>query len=271
MMLPYVVGLCPTYRRPALLENTIACWNRQDYPVGRRELVICDDAQEIEACFDHGWWLYRTPRFNSICDKYNSMARDAAPVNADIFFVIEDDEIYMPWHVSSHVNAYLRDPAGLAQPRWAQSETVFSLYTGALQQEGSDGRFHAALSFNRAMFDAVGGWPNTRQANFDQQLISNMKGIAPPLRPVDINGKPDLPGYVFRWASTNAYHGQVYMDAPDNTTWWDVVPGITTPQPRKGLTPAPDSETFAIIEQATALRKALLQDSPCLPETTGTT
>ena len=178
-MLPYVVGLCPTYRRPALLENTIACWNKQDYPTGRRELVICDDAQEIAECFGHGWWLYRTPRFNSICDKYNSMARDAAPTQADIFFVIEDDEIYMPWHVSSHVNAYLRDPAGLAQPRWAQSETVFSLYTGALQQEGSDGRFHAALSFNRAMFDAVGGWPNTRQANFDQQLISNMKGIAP--------------------------------------------------------------------------------------------
>ena len=46
--LPFVSCLCPTYRRPKLLENSIACFLAQDYPADRRELIVLDDAGELE-------------------------------------------------------------------------------------------------------------------------------------------------------------------------------------------------------------------------------
>ncbi len=47
MTLPYCVALCPTYRRSKLLENSIACFEAQDYPEDRRELIILDDSGEL--------------------------------------------------------------------------------------------------------------------------------------------------------------------------------------------------------------------------------
>ena len=46
--LPFVSCLCPTYRRPQMMANTIPCFITQDYPADRRELIILDDACELQ-------------------------------------------------------------------------------------------------------------------------------------------------------------------------------------------------------------------------------
>jgi Glycosyltransferases involved in cell wall biogenesis len=38
--------LCPTYKRPTLLANAIACFLQQDYD-GPAELIVLDDAGEL--------------------------------------------------------------------------------------------------------------------------------------------------------------------------------------------------------------------------------
>ena len=43
---PFLSCLCPTFRRPKLLANAIACFETQDYPPERRELIVLDDAAQ---------------------------------------------------------------------------------------------------------------------------------------------------------------------------------------------------------------------------------
>ena len=44
--------VCPTYRRPRLLANAIACFVAQTYP--NRELIVLDDAGELEPREENG-------------------------------------------------------------------------------------------------------------------------------------------------------------------------------------------------------------------------
>jgi hypothetical protein len=121
---------------------------------------------------------------------------------SDVLIVWEDDEIYLTHHISSYVET-------LREHQWAHPLTVWSTYTGTPQIERSGGRFHAALGFRTEFLDSIGGWPETDEPNFDQQLIARATRHSPPGRP-DHGDNP--PSYVFRWADTGATHGQGTMD-----------------------------------------------------------
>jgi hypothetical protein len=203
--MPLVVCLCPTYGRPArLLANTIQCFLDQDYPQESRMLVILDDLGNVSLDYKSlnplGVNIVNTPdRFTSLPSKYNFLRRS---VTADIQIVWEDDELYIPHHISSYVES-------LKSHQWAHPEHVLSTYTGTPQIEKSGGRFHAALGFRTEFLNSIGGWPVTDEPNFDQQLIALATRHASP-------GRPDHgehgPSYVFRWADTGATHGQGTMD-----------------------------------------------------------
>lgn len=238
--LPFVVCLCPTYRRPDLLENAIACFERQDYPADRRWLVVMDDSGELANVYEEGWSLWLTfRRFGSLCEKYNAMARAFSDPNAtDIYMVWEDDDVYFPNHISAHVDAYVKAGA-IGKPAWSKPPYVWTTHPHRFNRspwvENAAGRFHGSISLTREMFDAVGGWPNTKAPNFDQQFMANMAAIAEPL-------KPQAPwSYVFRWQDTNAYHGQAFGD-----DWWDRIPFMTTPQPRDVIVPKLDASAEAL-------------------------
>ena len=65
--------LCPTYRRPKLLKNSIACFEAQDYPADRRELIILDDAGELQNQTGAGWQIISIQRrFRSLPEKFNA-------------------------------------------------------------------------------------------------------------------------------------------------------------------------------------------------------
>ena len=103
MVQPFVSCLCPTYHRPKLLANAVACFLAQDYPAERRELIIVDDAQEFAPQIGQGWQLVSlSRRFQSLPEKYNALAGLA---EGEVFVVWEDDDIYLPHHISAHVNA----------------------------------------------------------------------------------------------------------------------------------------------------------------------
>ena len=183
----------------------------QDYPVDRRELIVMDDAGELENQTGDGWQIISIPRrFRSLPEKFNVLAGLA---EGEILVVWEDDDIYLPHHISSHVNA-------MEGHLWSKPSKVLSDYTGQIQEEDATGRFHASLAFTRQAFEQVGGWPLTLRGDFDQQLIARLNTIGPAGDPCHLA----TPAYIFRWGSTGAYHGQAMMQGPNDENWYERVP-----------------------------------------------
>lgn len=250
MTLPYCVALCPTYRRSKLLENSIACFEAQDYPEDRRELIILDDSGELvdgqnsRKFTSRGVPTWRvistTQRYESLPQKYNAMLKSAE--HADVVFVWEDDDIYTPNHISS--TASMCPMVG-----YAKSPTVWSLYDQTkLQEEGASGRFHASLCMSRALLDKIGGWPKTKSGDFDQKLIASLEKNGHQAT----FGKGYKPTYVFRWGSTQSYHGQAYMKTAAYEYWWEDVQRRTEPEGQLNsirLTPKMDEETKRTIDE----------------------
>ena len=212
--LPYVVCLMPTYGRPELAANALACFLAQDYPADRRFLLIYDDGGQLDEAEGPGWKVISsTERCSSLPAKYNEMAGIAtlgANPPPDIFLVWEHDDVYLPWHISAHVKA-------LEGADWSHPEQVWSTYRGFPEKEGAKGRFHASLGFWAKYLRQVGGWVESQRANYDQQLISNLARAG-------TQGHPDRiapPSYLFRWGSTNAPHGQHFMGGPESEGWWE--------------------------------------------------
>lgn len=153
MTLPMLSCLCPTFRRPRLLENAIACFLAQDYPANRRELIILDDAGQFPASHGPNWRLISLPsRFRSLAEKYNALAGLS---QGEYLVVWEDDDIYLPWHLSAHATA-------LQRGEYSKPSRIWSHTGDGLNEEQAAGRFHGSIAFSRRVFVQVGGWPLTK-------------------------------------------------------------------------------------------------------------
>ena len=164
-----VLCLCPTYGRPKLLANALACFLAQDYDQGERKLLILDDAGQIEPA-NHGNWevITRPARYPSLPDKYNVMLAYEGTIGPpqrdqwDAVAVWDDDDIYLPWHLSAAVAA-LQSGASSAKP-----SRVWSLYGTEIPfQEDAGGRFHGSLVVSTRRLRELGGWILTKRADFD--------------------------------------------------------------------------------------------------------
>lgn len=239
--LPFVVALCPTYRRPDCLQNSIACFEAQEYPAHRRYMLILDDSGELAPCSGNRWHLsVRKQRFHSLPQKYNWMAGLAG--YADVLFIWEDDDVFGPQHICSHVDAYAKHHA-IGTAAWCKPRFNWTTHPDAKgnspNREVSDGRMHSSVSFTKEMFGAVNGWPITDGLNFDQQFMSLMGKVSKPLDPAI-----EPPQYVFRWQDTGHYHGQAYGDA-----FWAAAQEITKPQYRDHIEPKFDQSTIRLYRE----------------------
>jgi hypothetical protein len=216
--LPFIACLCPTYCRPELLARSIEMFDAQDYPAERRHLVILDDSPGLKVGLDDrrgpSWSRFiRTRRADSLPEKFNEIARQfAMQFKPDAFAVWEDDDEYRPWHLSAHASALERN-------EFSKPSRVFSDYADPprLGEEGAAGRFHASIAFRRELFERIGGWPETKRADFDQQMLGRLRDEA---RGIGDPCEFYPPSYVFRW-HTDHYHGQHTMQGPADEGWYD--------------------------------------------------
>lgn len=239
-MKPYISCLCPTFQRPDLLANLLACFLAQDYPKDRCNLIILDDSGDFEKNQQGDNWTLITQdrRYPSLPEKYNALAQ-AAQVKAELLVVMEDDDIYLPHHLTVHADAY-------AKGQFTKPSKVLSLYSGRIEDESAAGRFHASIGLSVNLFHQVGGWVVTRQANFDQQFIQVLTQAAGISDPCDYGP----PSYVFRYGSTGHYHGQHYMNGgPTDETWYDKIPQRPTGLFNLKLQPQFDPETMQTYDQ----------------------
>ena len=241
-----VLCLCPTYGRPRLVANAVACFLAQDYPETNRKLLILDDAGQIESQDNGTWQVISTPeRFFSLPAKYNAMLTAEGIIGPqptsrwDAVAVWDDDDIYLPWHLTAGVQAMLNNGAPAAKP-----SQVWSLYNSETPWlENAAGRFHGSLIVGVPRLRELGGWIQTKRADFDQQMI----GSCLPMADAMFHGpQPGSPGYVFRWGSTQAPHCQGLMRTPDNEDWYDRYQRADL-QPVGELVPAFDAETERVI------------------------
>lgn len=209
-MYPSITCLCPTYGRPKLLANALACFQHQDYPAQRRCLIVLDDLGTIEAEIQDNIRIVSQPnRVSSLPEKYNALWY-MAPVS-DIYVVWEDDDIQLPWCLKGHA-------AACENHGWSYPGAVYSDYQGHIETEPTGGRFHGCLAIRGDFLKRLGGWPLTKRADFDQNLIASLHKEGEPGSPVSTLKMP--PAYIFGW-HTGYEHGQSTMRGPDDETWYD--------------------------------------------------
>lgn len=247
-MLPTICCLCPTYGRPKLLKNAVACFLAQKYDHQRCCLFINDDlgtispeiSPSIFGMYDSIYlprpgvrsrWHRRievhssTQRYPSLPEKYNETWR-LAP-QADIYLVWEDDDCQLPWCLMTHAQA-------LEHKAWSQPSEVWSDYGERLHTEPTGGRFHGSLGFRAETLCEMNGWVQTRRADFDQMFMAELRRrygepgnpmfYSPIKTPDQLRANPDSAmgssPYVFRWQH-GFMHGQTQMRGPEDTDWYD--------------------------------------------------
>jgi hypothetical protein len=226
----------PTYGRPALVQSSIACFLAQDHPPTQRRLLILDDAGQIEPQQGDGWTVWSTPvRAELLPAKYAELVRLDAGW-ADAFVIWDDDDIYLPWHLSAHA-------AALQSAQWSHPAEVWSLYTGLLELEPAAGRFWAAAAVRKDLLAAVQGFVQTRAMNFDQLNLGawHRQGGEP--------GRPVPPSFVYGWGRSK--HCSSLSTGPLDTRWYGLNQMMQTGRVGR-LNAAMDSQTKKVYHALTS-------------------
>src|SRR5690554_3029952 len=106
--LPFITCICPTYKRPEMLRNVLACFVNQNYPKDKMQLLILDDGGHFASSYvgfpnrnDYELAIVRLFattygfRYKTLPDKFNKLFW-SAPKETEVFCVWEDDDIYLP-------------------------------------------------------------------------------------------------------------------------------------------------------------------------------
>lgn len=248
-----IAAICPTYKRPELLGNSIACFLAQEtQPHVQTRLFILDDAAQFRCQKTEKWEIESTgARFQNLPDKYNHLAAKAIYWGADVLTIWEDDDVFLPWHLANAVFAVAHGV------KFVRTRHVYSNYAlpknGSTQLEGAAGRFHSSWSFTTKAFSEVGGWPRTSRLDFDQQLNGKLCDLDPLIeggRTADVLGCL-RPSYVYRWGN-NTYHGSQSGEAGFKALWDDL-----------GTRPAPFVEvpTIRFDDETKAIYSKLIPDA----------
>lgn len=214
---PTIGCICPTYKRPDMLRNLIACFEAQTYP--HKRLVIIDDVPQHDTQGGHRWELFANrTRYPDLPKKFNDAARIlAAGDDIDIICIMEDDDVYLPEHLGAIAAAW----HGKGTLQFFAPDEVFSTYNqppGGTQLEGAAGRFHASWAYTIELFTALRGYPDTPRLDYDQQMHRLAREAA--------GGTPTAydvarPTYVYRWGNPT-YHGSQSGEAGYQQLWEDL-------------------------------------------------
>ena len=179
-----IAAVCCTFLRPRPLGQMIRCFELQDCPAEKRELVVLDDAGQYRAkdearmtndearlaAHGPGWRLYsQSQRFATLGEKRNAAARLVSD-DAEALAVWDDDDLYLPWALSASV-------AALHSAPWSRPSLVLHPRPdGSLAKHRTGGLFHGGWAYRRSAFERVGGYPAMNNGE-DQALARRFSEI----------------------------------------------------------------------------------------------
>ncbi len=202
---PAVTCLCPTYGRFERLRDAVACFLLQDYP-GERHLYIENDAPErLQLCrgrmwsmltYDIGARVKITLQQNGVRFKTLGHKRQALLENAYTPLIAhwDDDDLYLPWHLTQCVETLLREDVGCAKPRaawWAVGPPDGFEVRGPCHNV-----FEGQMVFRREAALELGGYP-PKVSGQAKVLLGIFRRVG------DLytwNPPYDRISYVYRWA-----------------------------------------------------------------------
>jgi hypothetical protein len=245
----FITALCPTYRRPALVANTLWLWEQQTHPADHRHLLIFDDGGTFfdpNGDPDSQWQIGKNwaivsagARFPSLMAKYNWMMKAPPAASADAILVWDDDDIYLPGYVAAHARC-------LERYRFSKPSHILSDYTGRIEMESGAGRFWSSMGIRREVVETAGGFPDTPRADFDQRALSAFSDIAGKDQCGTTWGPEGPHEWVYGWR-TGHPHAQHTMSGPGDDQWYHKQAALYQPvQPSASITPAQDERTKRI-------------------------
>lgn len=202
-----ITCLCPTYgRRQELLNNCLACFADQDYH--NATLVLHDDLGTLantKIDCPNVVVMSTTKRSSSVAQKFNEIIGHVSPGQGLV--VWDDDDIYLPQYISSHV-------AALHRYQWSKPSRIISAYHSPPQEEDAAGRFHGSIALRASFLNQVGGWIDTTRGTYDQEMLHLLERNA-------ISGDPlqfAPPQYIYRWQTSQSGHCSGLMNHED---WYE--------------------------------------------------
>ena len=161
-----LTAICCTYNRPRLLGRVIECFQRQDYPIEKRRLVILDDCGQYHSQSGPGWVLHSyKDRWHSLGAKRNAsvMAAIADRPDTDGLLVCDDDDLYLPWWFSACA-------AALERAEWCRPSLVLRESPGGFREEPTQGIFHGGWALRRDTFARIGMYDPNLSGDEDKEL-----------------------------------------------------------------------------------------------------
>lgn len=190
--LPKISCYCCTYARPRVLEEALHSFLQQDYE-GEKELIILNDCADQKLIYDHPQVkIYNfQERIKPLGRKFNY---SVSLCTGDIFMPWEDDDIYLPWRMSTTLK-YLNNG-------------LFHTGQGIFEQDHkklifSNNVFHCNLAISRENWEKVGGYLNIDKGSIDCSLLSN---ITKEIQNPSITIPQNEIFYIYRWSQTGSYH-----------------------------------------------------------------
>ncbi len=190
--LPKVSCQCITYGRPALLNEAVESFLRQDYP-GPKELVILNDHPEIlldEFASVEVKVINVGSRFRTIGEKRNACC---GLCTGDIICPWDDDDISLPWRISFTLEQ-------MVNHHYFKPDRLWYWGNGRLVEKQAVA--HAMGAWSKSLFDEVGGYPHLQSGQdqaIEELFKSSSKRDVRPVQPRDIF-------YLYRFPGTGSYH-----------------------------------------------------------------
>lgn len=145
--------LCLTYGRPALLEEAIESFIRQEWD-GPKELIVLNDHPDQQLLYHHHEVrVFNMPwRIPSLGRKRNISVHLA---KYDRLLVWDDDDIHLPWRIEETMKA-------LAASQYFKSGQLWLWEGDKLHPHTSPEAewFHCTSGYSRALFAELGGYRN---------------------------------------------------------------------------------------------------------------
>lgn len=146
----------------------------------------------------------------SVAHKYNQLGKAAV---GQVLVVWEDDDVYLPWHLQSIADAYLRGGD------WFRSKQVYTTYgkkAGEVNQEkaefsGGDWRFrfHGGWAYTSEVFNEAKGYPTDGAVSFDTLFGDRLAAVG------ETEYIPN-PGYVYRTFNHGIYQASQHGAVKEN-------------------------------------------------------
>jgi glycosyltransferase involved in cell wall biosynthesis len=163
--------LCLTYGRPALLEEAIESFIRQQWD-GPKELIVVNDHPDQKLVYRHKKVrIYNLKRRLPTLGQKRNLSVALALYNH--LLIWDDDDIHLPWRIEETMKAMADSQYFKCGPIWVSEKG--ELYKHTPKEEVW---FHGTSGYSRNLYEAIGGYKRINageDTDFEIRLKSNKR------------------------------------------------------------------------------------------------